>query len=209
MKYFSLYLRCFALLACCVTLAACLSAQKRSQWTTLFDGTDLDHWVVVEGGEWSIEDGVLVGRNGQNWTTNPEKTGSWLRSKRMYSDFELELEYAISENGNSGVFFRAGPNKNPAFTGYEMQITDCHGRDVSKYNAGIYDVVGPSKNMAKPAGEWNHAMIRAVGHTITITLNGETIVEHVGDRRLRGYIGLQNHDDRAVIKFRNVRVREL
>ncbi len=192
-------------------LGACVSTVERSEqeWTVLFGGSDLDHWVKIEGGEWSIENGVLVGRNGQNWTTNPEITGSWLRTKKMYDDFVLELDYTISERGNSGVFIRAAAEKNPAFTGYEKQITDCHGRKVSKYNAGIYDVVGPTKNMAKPAGEWNHLVIRAEGYRITVHLNGEKVVDFLGNRSREGYIGLQNHDERAVVKFRDIRVKEL
>ncbi len=196
-----------------ILLLSCASTQTSDKsdyyWTQLFDGHSLHHWVVVEGGDWIIEDGVLIGRNGKNWSTNPEKTGSWLRTRQMYDDFVLELDYAISEKGNSGVFIRAAKEKNPAFTGYEMQITDCYGKDVSKYNAGIYDVVGPTQNMAKPAGEWNHAVITTQGHHIMIELNGELIVDHVGDRRLEGYIGLQNHDERAVVKFKNIRIREI
>lgn len=178
-------------------------------WTPLFDGNGLDPWDVVEGGEWSIEGDVLVGRNGQNWTTNPEKTGSYLRTKKAYSDFILSLEYAINERGNSGVFFRCAKEKNPAFTGYEMQITNAYGRDVNEKNSGLYDVVGISKNVIKPAGEWNHAVIRAVGQKITLTVNGETVVEYTGDRALSGHIGLQNHDEHSVVKFRNVKIRSL
>lgn len=188
-----------------------VSAEKGENggWTVLFDGTDLTHWEEIEGGEWSIEDGVLIGRNGRNWSTNPEITGSYLRSKKMYSDFILELEYAINERGNSGVMFRSGPEKNPSFTGYEMQITDCHGREPNNRAMGIYDVVAPTENRAKPAGEWNHAVIQAKGHHITIDLNGKTVVDYTGDRRLEGYLGLQNHDDRSVIKFRNIRIKEI
>lgn len=175
-------------------------------WTSL---SNFNQWDVVEGGEWSIEGDVLVGRNGQYWTTNPEKTGSYLRTKKAYGDFVLSLEYAINERGNSGVFFRCAKEKNPAFTGYEMQITDAYGHNVNEKNSGLYDVVGISKNVIKPAGEWNHAVIRAVGQQITLTVNGETVVEYTGDRALSGYIGLQNHDEHSVVKFRNVKIRSL
>lgn len=178
-------------------------------WVVLFDGTDLVHWEVVAGGTWCLEDGVLAGRNGEDWTTNPEQTGSWLRSRRSYSDFELELEYAISPGGNSGIFLRAAKEKNPAFTGYEMQITDCHGKNLNQYNSGLYDVVGADRDAFKPAGEFNRVHVRAVGPHITIQLNGETIVDFEGDRREKGHIGLQNHDERSVVRFRNIRIRPL
>ena len=175
----------------------------------LFNGRDLTGWVPMHGGGWSVEDGVIVGRNGTNWTTNPEKSGSWLRTEKEYADFIFEFEFAINEKGNGGVFLRSGLEKNPAFTGHEMQILDDHGREPKKFTTGaLYDVVAASKNMSKPAGQWNKARITCTGRRIQINLNGEDIVDYQTDRRTRGYLGLQNHDDHAVIKFRNLRLTE-
>jgi len=176
----------------------------------LFNGQNLAGWVVMHGGQWTVEDGVLVGRQGTNWSTNPEKSGSWLRTEKPYQDFILELEYAINEGGNSGIMFRSGLEKNPAFTGYEMQITADAGRPPTKHSAGsIYDLAGPTKNMSRPANQWNEVRIEARGTHLQITLNGEKIIDTVDGRSLRGYIGLQNHDARAVVKFRNIRLTEL
>lgn len=199
------------LVLCLVLIPHVLQAEHHDEgeWTVLFDGTDLAHWDIVAGGKWSIHNGVLTGSLGEDWTTNPEVTGSYLRSKKEYTDFVLRFEYAINENGNSGVFFRSAEDKNPAFTGYEMQITDSHGKEVNQYNSGIYDYAAPSKNMVKPAGEWNEVELTAKGHTITVVMNGEKIVDLTGDRRLSGYIGLQNHDEHSVVKYRNIKIMEL
>ena len=160
--------------------------------------------------DWTVEDGVLVGRNGRNWSEDPETTGSWLRTAKQYADFRLELQYAISKNGNSGVFFRSAAEKNPAFTGYEMQITDSGGQEPSKHAAGsIYDVVAPSKNLVRPAGRWNTVTIVARGSRIVLEMNGEKVIETELNRSMLGYIGLQNHDERAVVKYRNIRVEEM
>lgn len=176
----------------------------------LFNGRDLSGWVRMHGGEWTIEDGVLIGRNGTNWSTNPETSGSWLRTEREYGDFVLELEYAISPRGNSGIHFRSALEKNPSFTGYEMQINDDAGRPPRKSGTGsLYDVVAPSKNASKPAGEWNQVRIECQGNRIQVTLNGQRVVDYEGNRSRRGYIGLQNHDARSVVKFRNIRLTEL
>lgn len=176
----------------------------------LFNGKDLTGWVAMHGGQWTVEDGVVVGRNGTNWSTNPEVSGSWLRTEKKYGDFILELEYAISPKGNSGIHFRSGLEKNPTFTGYEMQIVDDAGREPRKGSTGaLYDVVAAKKNMSRPAGEWNRVRITCRGPRIQVNLNGEDIVDYLGDRSTRGYIGLQNHDDRCFVKFRNVRLTEL
>lgn len=175
----------------------------------LFNGRDLTGWVKMHGGEWKVEDGVIVGRKGVEWTTNPEKSGSWLRTEKEYSDFVLELEFAINEKGNAGVFLRSAIEKNPAFSGHEMQILDDHGKEPKVYTTGaLYDVVAASKNMSKPAGQWNKARIVCTGKRIQINLNGEDIIDYQTDRLTRGYIGLQNHDDHAVVKFRHIRLTE-
>src|SRR5713226_7026871 len=134
---------------------------------TLFNGRNLTGWVVMHGGDWRAEEGVLIGSHGTNWSTNPEKSGSWLRTEKQYGDFTLELEYAINDRGNSGIFIRSALEKNPAFTGHEMQIIADNGRPPTKGSAGsLYDVIAATKNMSKPAGEWNHVRIATRGrHT--------------------------------------------
>jgi hypothetical protein len=176
---------------------------------TLFNGRNLTGWVVMHDGDWRVEEGVLIGSHGTNWSTNPEKSGSWLRTEKQYSDFALELEYAINQGGNSGIFIRSALEKNPAFTGHECQILADHGSPPTKHGTGsLYDVVAPAKNMAKPAGEWNQVKIVTKGRRIQITLNGEPIIDYETDRLTRGYIGLQNHDSRSLVKFRNLRITE-
>ena len=188
---------------------ACSTTGSREA-KTFFNGRNLAGWVVTHGGEWTIEDGVLIGRNGTNWSTNPEKSGSWLSTEKQYGNFILELEYAINAGGNSGIFFRSAHEKNPAFTGYEMQVVADQGRQPTKGSAGsLYDVVPAKKNMSKPAGEWNQVKIVADGRRVQIFWNGELTIDHETDRSLKGYLGLQNHDSKSVVKFRNIRITEL
>src|SRR5206468_822808 len=61
--------------------------------TALWNGRDLTGWRKVAGGSWSVEEGCLVGRNGASWSTDPSRTGSWLRTEKQYGDFELCAEY--------------------------------------------------------------------------------------------------------------------
>ena len=189
-------------------LRAIFAEQEKVQ--PIFNGKDLDGWTAIAGGDWIVENGVLIGRNGKDWATNPDKTGSWLRTNAQYGDFRLELQYAINAGGNSGVFFRSAEAKNPAFTGYEMQIVDFAGQEPSTSGAGaIYDVVAPSKNLVRPAGQFNTVTIVARGKQIAIEINGEKVVDAHLDRAAKGYIGLQNHDDHSEVRFKNIRVQEL
>jgi len=200
-----------ALALLCSLLAGCqcLCGPAAPSARPLFNGRDLAGWVVLHGGDWTVENGQIVGQKGVDWSTNPEKSGSWLRTDKAYSDFTLELEYAINARGNSGVFLRSALEKNPAFTGHEMQILDDHGRPPAKFTSGsLYDVVAPSKNMSKPAGEWNQVRIDCRGRRIQITMNGESIIDYETDRSIHGYLGLQNHDTNAIVRFRNLRITE-
>lgn len=184
--------------------------EEQARCKPIFNGKDLDGWTKIEGGEWTVENGVLIGRNGVNWTTDPEKTGSWLSSKKEYSNFRLEFQFMVNKGGNSGVFFRSKHKRNPAFTGYEMQIHDSPGRPPSKGGPGsLYDVVAPEKNLIRPAGSWNSATIIARGNKIRVEMNGEKILETEQKRSGKGYIGLQNHDDKSVVQFKNIRLEEL
>jgi sugar phosphate isomerase/epimerase len=184
--------------------------EQQARCKPIFNGRDLASWEQIEGGEWTVQEGVLIGRKGINWTTNPEKSGSWLSSAKQYGNFRLELQFAINERGNSGVFFRSAREKNPAFTGYEMQIHDAAGRPPSKTGPGsIYDTVAPTKNLVRPAGQWNTVTILARGPRTIIEMNGEQVMDTELTRSSKGYIGLQNHDDRSEVRFRNIRVEEL
>jgi hypothetical protein len=91
-----------------------------------------------------------------------------------------------------------------------MLVLSDHGRAPATCTTGaLYDVVAPRKNMSRPAGEWNQVRITAKGDRIRIEINGEEVVDHEGDRRRRGHIGLQVHDERSTVRFRHIRVREL
>ena len=195
---------------CFAALGKVQQGGKKGHVRSIFNERDLTGWVIMHGGEWSVEDRILIGQHGANWSTNPEKSGSWLRTDRPFADFFLELEYAINEGGNSGILFRSDLEKNPSFTGYEMQILADAGRPPSTHSSGsIYDLIAPSKNMSRPAGQWNQVRITAQGPHLEVVLNGEKIIDAEDRRSAAGYIGLQNHDDHAVVKFRHIRLKTL
>ena len=108
------------------------------------------------------------------------------------------------------MFFRSSHEKNPAFTGYEMQIHDSPGSAPTKNGpSSIYAVAAPTKNLVRPAGQWNTVTIVAKGPQITFWMNGEKVLETEQTRSMKGYIGLQNHDERSVVKFKNIRLEEI
>lgn len=178
----------------------------------MFDGKTLKGWKTT--GNWIPEkDGVaLKPRPGEKgW----QRFDAYIMTTRTYKDFVLDLEFKIAEKGNSGVFLRVGDPLNPVQTGFEVQILDTHGLE----NPGNHDcggVIGasaPSKNMAKPAGEWNRYVITCQGNRLLVELNGEQIIDleldksAIKDRPLEGHVGFQ--DEAKLVWYRNVRIKEL
>ena len=87
---------------------------------------------------------------------------------KTYRSFQLSIEWNISEGGNSGIFWgvQEGENHNkPYSTGPEIQVLDNERHPDAKANpkfhqaGALYDMVQPSKDVCKPAGEWNHVFL--------------------------------------------------
>ena len=194
----------------------------------LFNGKNLDGWLTGPDNAWVVEDGTLTPRREMD---GKEHNLDYLWTKEQYGNFILELEYKMTKDTNSGIFIRTSDLKNPVYTGMEIQVSNSYGRS-GLSNTGtagaIYDCLAPTKNMAKPAGEWNKCRITCQDNLINVVLNGEQIIDMDVDRwtiagqnpdegsnkfkdtaikdfpRI-GYIGLQDHG--REVWYRNIRVK--
>ena len=133
-----------------------------SGWRELFAAnlTNAD----MKPGEWVMEDGVLSAKgHGTIWT------------RESYADFVLDLEFKVAREANSGVFLRAGDTQN-VLSALELQVHES--KDGSKYGmvGALYDAVPPSKDMAKPVGEWNRFTITCQGSHVSVVFNGEEVI---------------------------------
>ncbi len=195
-----------------------LTAEEREAgWTLLFDGRSLEGWTTAGNIEaWVVKDGEIHTTGNNGW---------WLRTTRMYRDFELKLEFLIPPGGNSGVGLRGSSVGDPAFTGMEIQIYDTHGQEPGLSHCGaVYNAIPPATQAVRPPGEWNTYHIRLVGDTLDAWLNGERI--HDGqkldgrgifrtpdqplplcDRLTTGFISLQDHGN--PVRFRNLKIMDL
>ena len=202
-------------------------------WELLFDGVSADQWrgynmATFPSQGWTIEDGVLVFRPVEGESPGPLD----IITKEKYSDFELELEWMISEGGNSGIFHHVVEQPGIAiyWSGIEMQIldNDAYGNlNDSQYAGALYDMKPAVPQNAKPHGQWNTTKILSNGPKMEYWQNGEKVVEFerwtaewyemVRATKFEchpsfgnapsGYIGLQDHGDE--VKFRNIRIRRL
>jgi hypothetical protein len=73
----------------------------------------------------------------------------------------------------------------------------------------IYDIAASSQMVSRPAGMWNTMVIRVIDQLYTVFINGQKVVDCVGDRSTEGYIGLQAHDDQSHVAFRNIMIEDI
>jgi len=177
-----------------------------------FDGRYAKHgWNHYGPGYFELdsETGVLKSHGGM---------GLFWYSAKQYGDFILELEFMCShETTNSGVFLRVPDvptSDDYIYHSFEVQINDA-GEGIHQ-TAAVYDAEAPNEAASRPVGEWNKLVISFIGDHITVELNGKGVLEweaeprgKVTDFAERGYIGLQNHDDRSPVYFRNIYVKEV
>src|SRR5919202_4928527 len=178
-----------------------------ANFTSIFDNKSLKGWDMAGNGKFVIipEDKALQSEGGMGllWYT-----------KKKYHDFVLRLEWKVSkETDNSGVFVRfPDPDDNPSIAikeGYEIQI-DNKGNEAIHQTGAIYVFAAPIKKIvSKPVGEWNTMEIHVINQSYNVMINGDKATEFTGDRLTEGYIGLQAHDDKSKVSFRNIMVKEV
>ena len=182
-------------------LGACSSGSEQGDadagtapWQTLFDGGNLDAWTTVGDANWQLTDDAVQADMG---------TG-FLLTKSSYDDFDLELEFFVSPDANSGVFIRcANPAEIGAATCYEVNIFDQ--RPDPTYRTGaIVDVAKPNV-MIDTGDRWNSYAISARGQHLLVTLNGQNTVDANDEKFVAGPIALQYGAGKVM--FRNVRIR--
>ncbi|MFQ5571730.1 MAG: DUF1080 domain-containing protein [Rhodothermales bacterium] len=204
------------------------TACQGSEWQILFDGTSLEHWRgyrqdSIPAG-WSIaEDGSL--------SLDGEGRGD-IMTREQFGDFELMLEWKVSEAGNSGIIYRVSEDFEHSYdTGPEMQVLDNDrhpdGRNPLTSSGAVYAMYPASEEVVKGPGEWNEVRIVVQGSHVEHWLNDVMIVDYelwtdewrqrVADSKWSerpryglnetGYICLQEHGD--PVWYRNIKIRRL
>jgi hypothetical protein len=197
-------------------------------WVSLFNGKNLDGWKGLVGNpisrskmteqelllaqsqanssiknDWVVEDGLLV------FTGHGES----LCTEKKYGDFEMLVDWKITEKGDAGIYLRGSP---------QVQIWDTSRREAGAQvgSGGLYN---NQKNQSKPLqvadnkiGEWNTFHIIMKGEKVTVYLNGvkvtdDVTLENYWDRKIpiftKEQIELQAHG--TYVAYRNIYVKEL
>ncbi len=153
--------------------------------------------------DWVVKDGLLV------FTGHGEN----LCTEKQYQDFEMFVDWKITDKGDAGIYLRGSP---------QVQIWDISRTDVGAQvgSGGLYN---NQKNESKPLvvadnkiGEWNRFHIIMKGEKVTVYLNGVLVVDNVTlenywDRNIpifkKEQIELQAHG--TYVAYRNIYLREI
>jgi hypothetical protein len=218
-----------------VTPGPAVSEAPPSDALVLFDGTNLDQWVVAGSDKpatWTLLDGTM----------KVNKRGGNIETKRKFKDYQLHVEYKIpqdiagsgQERGNSGVFLASTGGGD---VGYELQVLDNFNNKtyVNGMAGSLYKQSIPLANACRKPGEWQYYDIAWTAPRFnpdgslqspayaTVFFNGILVDNHfelkgetlyIGQPKYKAFdaapIKLQAHGDgSAPISFRNIWVREL
>lgn len=202
--------------------------EKKEGWRLLFNGKNLDGWRTFQGREitgWKVIDGVL------NNSGVGSDHGGDIITREKFQNFELELEWKIAPQSNSGIFYHVNEKIGTAIyeSGPEYQLIDDKGwpdklRD-DQYSGANYGMHAPKNAIVKDVNDWNQACIVVNGAHVQHYLNGVKVVDYYlwdddwmqlkekgkwkdypyYGMALKGPIGLQDHGGLA--QFRNIKIK--
>ena len=171
--------------------------EKRRGWRLLWDGQTTNGWRGAKRADfpaagWQMQDGELTILA----TDGGESTGPGdIITTEVFGNFELELEFKITEGANSGIKYFVDPelNRGPGSAiGCEFQILDDRNHPDAKMGVNgnrtvgsLYDLIaadglsteGRGKQF-RGVGQWNKARIVSRNGHVEHWLNNELVVEY-------------------------------
>jgi len=212
-----------------------VNENPESEWVVLFNGENLDGWHTYNENSvrpaWVVQDDAIV-LDVDN--ASDERLGGDLTTDAQYENFELELEWKITEGGNSGIFWGVREIEGTSdgyVSGLEMQVLDNikhpDGQSLLTSAGACYGLYPTLEDVVKPVGEYNQVRLVVDNGNIEHWLNGIKVTEydlnsedwaerianskfadweHFAKYR-KGHIALQDHTDK--VSYRNIRIKEL
>ena len=200
-------------------------------WKSLFNGKTLEGWRTYQkkpADSWSVTDGMLYNKGNKD----PKTQHADLITESQFEDFELSVDWKIAPAGNSGILYMVTEEFPSSYlSGPEYQLLDDKGypqkiEDWQKTGAN-YAMDPPLLDATKPAGEWNHTVIKVFKGHVEHWLNGKKVVaydlwsdswkQHKATGKWKdakgygaskkGHIAIQDHGGEAW--FKNIKIMEL
>lgn len=134
-------------------------------------------WEAVGRRRW---EGFLSAEYAADAERSPD---SYLLSPRPYENFEMQMEYRLTDvNGSGGVYFRyAQPERRKPYemdAAHKIQLANDSGIAPDSFTTGaLFSVQEPRKNAAKPLNEWNTFRMTVSGQKCSVWINEDLVLE--------------------------------
>ena len=182
-------------------------------FTSLMDGKTFDNWKISEKDHksWSIKDGAFVAHGNRSHLFYEGKDAP-------FKNFELKLDVRTTSGSNGGIYIHtAYQETNWPKEGYEIQVNQTH-TDWRK-SGSIY-AVNDVKDILVKDDQWYSYDITVQGKRIIVKMNDKVVNDWTeeADRKpgadftrilKSGTIGLQAHDPKSVVEYKNIRIKKL
>ncbi len=195
-------------------------ASDETGFELIFDGKTLKNW-DGDPTYWRVENGCLVGEVTPETLLKRNTFIIWRGG--VTRDFELKVDYRISDRGNSGINYRSVelPDLKWAMRGYQADIDgqnkytgqnyEERGRTFLAMRGQVTHATGPDKRRSVTGsvgdikelekfilvGDWNQYHLIARGNTLIHLLNGRVMAVVIDDdeefRKMDGLLGVQVH----------------
>lgn len=195
-----------------VFLLSHLTACADEPFVPIFDGKTFEGWTVSKENPDSfvIEDGAFV-------TRGPRAHLFYTGELAPFKNFELKMEVMTEPGSNGGIYFHtAYQESNWPRVGFESQVNVSHSD--WKKTGSLYDLVNIGYNHVEDNVWWTQHII-VNGRSVTVKLNDVTVLQYIEPegaqpghftRKLdEGTFGLQGHDPKSVVYYRNIHVKRL
>ena len=201
---------CFA-----IGISTASSFVNADEWMALFDGETTAGWKANEKPEcFRVVNGELKLNGGMAHLFCVKDGFADLKN------FEFKAEVKTLPSANSGIFFHT-EDRGPGGLkkGYEAQINTSFVKDPRK-TGSLVDVSDLSVSPVADS-EWFEYHIIVNGKSITVKINGTTVVDYTEDTKpvrkkgreermlSHGAIALQAHDPNSTTFFRNIQIKKL
>jgi hypothetical protein len=223
--------------------------QPPAGFTALFNGNDFSNWKVPQGdnGHWKVMDGV-IDYDAESEATGDKNLWSerefgdfvlqvdWRIKETPYVNPNVpyilpdgthardtkgkEMRMALPDS-DSGILLRGSGKHQVNIWCWPIGSGEMYGIRMDRNTSPeLRAAVTPRTQADKPVGEWNRYEITVRGKTVTVVLNGKTVIAgaELSSLPARGRIGLQHHGGKrdgkwnsppALMQFKNIFVKEL